>query len=236
MTTRHRGAPVGSIRRRLDGSHRRRRADRQEAVPARFAGDLRRDPAAGHRVSRAAGVLARPAGHAELVDGLRRHLRAGHPVPGARRRGVRRDRRVRPGHVCSAGSCPSNAALAVPVATVCGAALPGCECGSVPISNRLIERGVRPSASLAFMLSAPAINPIVLIATAVAFTSEPIDGVGQADRRPADRADRRLDLGADRPAGVDEAAGAGAAPTVSRAGGCSCPPSWATSPRPPGSW
>ena len=69
---------------------------------------------------------------------------------------------------------PSSAALAVPVATVCGAALPGCECGSVPISNRLIERGVRPSASLAFMLSAPAINPIVLIATAVAFTSEPM--------------------------------------------------------------
>lgn len=68
---------------------------------------------------------------------------------------------------------PSNAALAVPVASVCGAALPGCECGSVPISNRLIDRGVRPSASLAFMLSAPAINPIVLIATAVAFTSEP---------------------------------------------------------------
>jgi len=69
---------------------------------------------------------------------------------------------------------PSSAALAVPVAGVCGAALPGCECGSVPISNRLIERGVRPSASLAFMLSAPAINPIVLIATAVAFTSEPM--------------------------------------------------------------
>jgi len=68
---------------------------------------------------------------------------------------------------------PANATLAVPVASVCGAALPGCECGSVPISNRLIERGVRPSASLAFMLSAPAVNPIVLIATAVAFTSEP---------------------------------------------------------------
>jgi uncharacterized membrane protein YraQ (UPF0718 family) len=68
---------------------------------------------------------------------------------------------------------PGNATLAVPVASVCGAALPGCECGSVPISNRLIERGVRPSASLAFMLSAPAVNPIVLIATAVAFTSEP---------------------------------------------------------------
>lgn len=68
---------------------------------------------------------------------------------------------------------PSNATLAVPVAGICGAALPGCECGSVPISNRLMERGVRPSASLAFMLSAPSINPIVLVATAVAFTATP---------------------------------------------------------------
>jgi uncharacterized protein len=68
---------------------------------------------------------------------------------------------------------PDRPVLAVPVATVCGAVLPGCECGSVPISNRLIGRGVRPSASLAFMLSAPAINPIVLVATAVAFTGYP---------------------------------------------------------------
>ncbi|HEY5879404.1 MAG TPA: permease [Nakamurella sp.] len=68
---------------------------------------------------------------------------------------------------------PDRPVLAVPVATVCGAALPGCECGSVPISNRLIDRGVRPSASLAFMLSAPAINPIVLVATAVAFAGYP---------------------------------------------------------------
>jgi uncharacterized membrane protein YraQ (UPF0718 family) len=68
---------------------------------------------------------------------------------------------------------PDRPVLAVPVATACGAALPGCECGSVPISNRLMDRGVRPSASLAFMLSAPAINPIVLVATAVAFTGYP---------------------------------------------------------------
>lgn len=68
---------------------------------------------------------------------------------------------------------PRNAALAVPLAGVCGIALPGCECGSVPIANRLINRGVRPSAALAFLLSAPAINPIVLVATAVAFQAEP---------------------------------------------------------------
>lgn len=68
---------------------------------------------------------------------------------------------------------PRSPALAVPMAGVCGAALPGCECGSVPIAGRLIDRGVRPSAALAFLLSAPAINPIVLVATAVAFPTEP---------------------------------------------------------------
>ena len=67
---------------------------------------------------------------------------------------------------------PERAALAVPLAGVCGIALPGCECGSVPIANRLMDRGVRPSAALAFLLSAPAINPIVLVATAVAFQNE----------------------------------------------------------------
>lgn len=64
---------------------------------------------------------------------------------------------------------PARASLAVPAASACGVVLPGCECGSVPIANRLVSRGVRPSAALAFMLSAPAVNPIVLVATAVAF-------------------------------------------------------------------
>jgi uncharacterized protein len=67
---------------------------------------------------------------------------------------------------------PANPVLAVPVAGVCGVALPGCECGSVPIADRLMDRGVRPSAALAFLLSAPAINPIVLVATAVAFSTD----------------------------------------------------------------
>lgn len=68
---------------------------------------------------------------------------------------------------------PSRAVFAVPMAGAWGVALPGCECGSVPIANRLMNRGVRPSAALAFLLSAPAINPIVLVATAVAFPNEP---------------------------------------------------------------
>jgi uncharacterized membrane protein YraQ (UPF0718 family) len=68
---------------------------------------------------------------------------------------------------------PRRSALAVPAAACAGAALPGCECGSVPIAARLVAAGVTPSAALAFLLSAPAINPIVLTATAVAFPDHP---------------------------------------------------------------
>lgn len=68
---------------------------------------------------------------------------------------------------------PRNQALAVPVASLAGAVLPGCECASVPIARRLVSRGVPPAAALAFLLSAPAINPIVIVATAVAFPGRP---------------------------------------------------------------
>ena len=68
---------------------------------------------------------------------------------------------------------PKRSLLAVPVAGLAGVALPGCECGSVPIAGRLTARGVAPAAAFAFMLAAPAINPVVLVATAVAFPGRP---------------------------------------------------------------
>jgi uncharacterized membrane protein YraQ (UPF0718 family) len=68
---------------------------------------------------------------------------------------------------------PRPAVLAVPSAALAGAALPGCECASVPIAGRLCARGVQPAAALAFMLAAPAVNPVVLVATAVAFPGQP---------------------------------------------------------------
>jgi hypothetical protein len=68
---------------------------------------------------------------------------------------------------------PKNAALSVPVAGSAGLLLPGCECGSVPVAGGLMSRGVPPAAAFAFLLSAPAINPIVLVATAVAFPGRP---------------------------------------------------------------
>lgn len=67
---------------------------------------------------------------------------------------------------------PRRQALAVPAAGVAGLALPGCECGSVPIAGRLISHGTPPAAALTFLLAAPAINPVVLVATAVAFPND----------------------------------------------------------------
>jgi len=64
---------------------------------------------------------------------------------------------------------PQRPALAVPFAGLAGAALPGCECASVPVAGSLVRRGVAPAAALTFLLAAPAINPVVLVSTAVAF-------------------------------------------------------------------
>lgn len=68
---------------------------------------------------------------------------------------------------------PSNEKAAVGVSGLAGMALPGCECGAVPVSRRLMDQGAPASAALAFLLSAPAINPVVLVSTAVAFPGEP---------------------------------------------------------------
>ncbi|MFF7447493.1 MULTISPECIES: permease [unclassified Streptomyces] len=68
---------------------------------------------------------------------------------------------------------PRNQALAVPVAGAAGVVLPGCECASVPVAGSLMRRGVAPAAALAFLLSAPAINPVVLVATSIAFPAQP---------------------------------------------------------------
>jgi len=72
-----------------------------------------------------------------------------------------------------ARALPRHPALAVPVAGCAGVVLPGCECGAVPIAGSLMRRGVTPAAALAFLLAAPAVNPVVLTATAVAFPNNP---------------------------------------------------------------
>ena len=66
---------------------------------------------------------------------------------------------------------PTVAGLAA--AAFAGAALPGCECGSVPVARRMFSDGALGAAAVTFMLAAPAVNPVVLAATAVAFPGQP---------------------------------------------------------------
>jgi hypothetical protein len=72
-----------------------------------------------------------------------------------------------------ARAVPRRARYAVPMAGLAGALLPGCECSAAPVAHRLVARGVPPAAALTFLLAAPAINPIVLVSTAVAFPGHP---------------------------------------------------------------
>lgn len=67
---------------------------------------------------------------------------------------------------------PKNKVLAVIFASFLGILFPSCECGIVPIVSRLVAKGVPISAGIAFMLTAPIINPVVLFATYIAFGSD----------------------------------------------------------------
>lgn len=74
---------------------------------------------------------------------------------------------------------PRNHFFAVPATATAGFFLPGCECASVPVSQSLMRRGVPPAAALAFLLASPAINPVVLVSTAVAFTGNPMMSIAR---------------------------------------------------------
>ncbi|MEZ4711980.1 MAG: permease [Caldilineaceae bacterium] len=58
-------------------------------------------------------------------------------------------------------------------ATLVGAGLgivfPVCECGVVPVTRRLYEKGLPMSMGIAFLLAAPVINPVVIVSTYAAF-------------------------------------------------------------------
>jgi len=68
---------------------------------------------------------------------------------------------------------PRSGVRAVPAAALASMLLPGCECASVPVSSSMMRHGVPRAAALTFLLAAPAVNPVVLVATAVAFPGHP---------------------------------------------------------------
>jgi uncharacterized membrane protein YraQ (UPF0718 family) len=50
-----------------------------------------------------------------------------------------------------------------------GFLLPVCECGNLPFSRGLLQKGVKPADTLAFLLGAPILNPITITTTVIAF-------------------------------------------------------------------
>jgi uncharacterized membrane protein YraQ (UPF0718 family) len=50
-----------------------------------------------------------------------------------------------------------------------GMIFPVCECGVVPLTRRLFNKGLPLSAGISFLLAAPVLNPIVVLSTAAAF-------------------------------------------------------------------
>ncbi|MEH6855264.1 permease [Priestia megaterium] len=71
-----------------------------------------------------------------------------------------------------AKAIPKNKFGAIVLASVIGALFPACECGIVPITRRLMAKGVPLYATIPFMLTGPIINPVVLFATFVAFGND----------------------------------------------------------------
>lgn len=54
-----------------------------------------------------------------------------------------------------------------------GILIPVCQCGNIPVARRLIMKGFSPSAAMTFLLAAPIVNPITIVTTYVAFSTQP---------------------------------------------------------------
>ncbi|MDJ0756761.1 MAG: permease [Ardenticatenaceae bacterium] len=60
------------------------------------------------------------------------------------------------------------------VGAIMGFAFPVCECGVVPVTRRLYQKGMPLSVGISFLLAAPVVNPIVVASTYAAFGWGPI--------------------------------------------------------------
>jgi uncharacterized membrane protein YraQ (UPF0718 family) len=64
---------------------------------------------------------------------------------------------------------PRNKILSTFAAGFLGLIFPVCECAVVPVVRRLVQKGLPLSCALTYLLSAPIINPIVIVSTLTAF-------------------------------------------------------------------
>ena len=74
---------------------------------------------------------------------------------------------------------PKNRSLAIGGSALLGLIFPMCECGIVPVMRRLLGKGLPLGCAVAYMLSAPVINPVVIASTWAAFSGDRtgIDGL-----------------------------------------------------------
>jgi uncharacterized protein len=68
---------------------------------------------------------------------------------------------------------PKNPFLGAIIGSIFGFFFPVCECGNVPVARRFLLKGLPTSVAVSFLLAAPAVNPIVLWSTYVAFRGQP---------------------------------------------------------------
>lgn len=67
---------------------------------------------------------------------------------------------------------PRSPWVAIPFAALGGMVLPVCECAVVPVTRRLIAKGMPLPVAMAYLLAAPIVNPLVLASTAVAYAGD----------------------------------------------------------------
>jgi uncharacterized membrane protein YraQ (UPF0718 family) len=69
---------------------------------------------------------------------------------------------------------PRNPVLGSLFGAMMGLFFPVCECGVVPLTRRLFQKGLPPAMGIAFLLAAPVLNPIVIASTLAAFGPGPV--------------------------------------------------------------
>jgi uncharacterized membrane protein YraQ (UPF0718 family) len=67
---------------------------------------------------------------------------------------------------------PRNPRMAVIASGFLGLIFPVCECGIVPVVRRLMRKGLPVSCGVTYMLSAPIVNPLVILSTLAAFRGQ----------------------------------------------------------------
>lgn len=74
---------------------------------------------------------------------------------------------------------PKNRFLGLICAATMGIIFPICECAIIPITRRLMKKGLPVSLAITFMLSVPIMNPVCMMSTYYAFIDKPYMVIGR---------------------------------------------------------